>query len=95
MECYEYNVGDKKVTVNTKVLINNTKPGEDNSKITWYPGPHYRFVRICKESSKEITGTFRSSECLHCADMCTFKNDMCSACEGVPKRPSFKKRLLL
>ena len=27
--------------------------------------------------------------------MGTFKNDMCSVCEGVPKLPSFKKRLLL
>ena len=95
LEGCEYNVGDKKVTVNTKVLINDTKPGEDNSKISWYPEPHYRFVRICKESSKEIMGIFRSSECLRCADMGTFKNDMCSACEGVPKLPSFKKRLVL
>lgn len=77
------------------MLINDTKPGEDNSKISWYPEPHYRFVRICKESSKEMTGTFRSPECLRCADVGTFKNDMCSVCEGVPKLPSFKKRLLL
>ena len=77
------------------MLINDTKPGEDNSKISWYPESHYRFVRICKESSKEMTGTFRSPECLRCADVGTFKNDMCSVCEGVPKLPSFKKRLLL
>ena len=95
LERYEYNVGDKKITVDPKVLINDTKPGEDNSKISWYPEPHYRFVRICKESSKEMTGTFRSSECLRCADVGTFKNDMCSVCEGVPKLPSFKKRFLL
>ena len=85
----------KNVTVNPKVLINDTKPGENDSNISWYPEPHYRFVRICKESSKEMTGTFRSSECLRCADVGTFKNDMCSVCEGVPKLPSFKKRLLL
>lgn len=42
-----------------------------------------------------MTGTFRSPECLRCADVGTFKNDMCSVCEGVPKLPSFKKRLLL
>ena len=66
------------------MLINDTKPGEDNSKISWYPEPHYRFVRICKESSKEMTGTFRSPECLRCADVGTFKNDMCSACEVCP-----------
>ena len=85
----------KNVTVNPKVPINDTKPGENNSNIFWYPEPHYRFVRICKESSKETTGTFRSSECLRCADVGTFKNDMCSACEAVPNLPSFKKRQLL
>lgn len=42
-----------------------------------------------------MKGTFRSSQCLRCADAGTFRNDMCSACEGVPKLPSFKKRLLL
>ena len=42
-----------------------------------------------------MTGTLRSSQCLRCADAGTFRNDMCSACEGVPKLPSFKKRLLL
>ena len=77
------------------MLINDAKTGEDNGKISWYPEPHYSFIRIFKESSKEITGTFRSAQCLHCADSGTFKNDMCSACEGVPKLPSFKKRVLL
>ena len=42
-----------------------------------------------------MKGTFRSSRCLRCAHVGTFRNDMCSACEGVPKLPSFKKRLLL
>ena len=48
----------KNVTVNPKVLINDTKPGENDSNISWYPEPHYRFVRICKESSKEMAGHF-------------------------------------
>ena len=42
-----------------------------------------------------MKGTFRSSQCLRCSDAGTFTNDMCSACERVPKLPSFKKRLLL
>ena len=95
LERYEYNVGNNKVTLNPKLLIDDTKPGEDNNNISWYPEPHYSFVKIYKESSQEMTGTFRSSQCLRCADAGTFRNDMCSACEGVPKLPSFKKRLLL
>ena len=42
-----------------------------------------------------MKGTFRSSQCLRCTDAGTFKNDMCFACEGVPKLLSFKKHLLL
>ena len=42
-----------------------------------------------------MKGTFRSSQCLRRSDAGTFTNDMCSACERVPKLPSFKKRLLL
>lgn len=42
-----------------------------------------------------MKGTFRSAKCLRSADAGTFANDICSACNGIPLLPSFKKRFLL
>lgn len=97
MNKYEYNVNNATVSVDPKILINDVKPGEDEGKISWYPEPHFSFVktRICEESEELIKGTFRSNSCSRSADVGTFAKEMCSSCSAIPNLPSFKKRLLL
>ncbi|KAJ7371921.1 hypothetical protein OS493_022019 [Desmophyllum pertusum] len=61
---YEYNVNNETVSVDPKLLINDVKPGEDEGKISWYPEPHFSFVktRICEESEeliKEVHSIYR------------------------------------
>lgn len=72
-----------------KLLLNDTKPGEDEGKVSWYPEPHF-IVNKSNETGKiETKGTFRSR------DAGTFVDDMCSACTKIPNLKSFKKRLIL
>ena len=44
-----YKGTNQEVTVNTKLLINDTKPGEDNGQPSWYPLPFVN-VRVLEES---------------------------------------------
>lgn len=69
------------------------KPGEDEGEITWYPDPHFSFVK--KESDEFIKGTFRSASCSRSADTGTFSQEICTSCSRISNLPSFKKRLLL
>ena len=61
MNKYVYSVNNERISVDPKLLINDLKPGEDEREITWYPEPHFSFVK--KESDEFIKGTFRSASC--------------------------------
>ena len=93
MNKYVYIVNNERISVVPKLLINDVKPGEDEGEITWYPEPHFSFVK--KESDEFIKGTFRSASCSRSADAGTFSQEMCSSCSRIPNLPSFKKHLLL
>ena len=93
MNKYVYIVNNERIFVVPKLLINDVKPGEDEGEITWYPEPHFSFVK--KESDEFIKGTFRGASCSRSADAGTFSQEMCSSCSRIPNLPSFKKRLLL
>ena len=54
---YVYSVNNERISVDPKLLINDLKPGEDEGEITWYPKPHFSFVK--EESDEFIKGTFR------------------------------------
>ena len=41
-----------------KLLLNDTKPGEDEGKVSWYPEPH--FNKSNETGKIETKGTFRS-----------------------------------
>ena len=72
-----------------KLLLNDTKAGEDEGKVSWYPEPHF-IVNKSNETGKiETKGTFRSG------DAGTFVDDICSTCTKIPNLKSFKKRLIL
>ena len=90
-----YKVNNETVSVDPKLLINDLNPGKDDDKITWYPEPHFSFVKNSEESEEVIKGTFRSVSCSRSADAGTFVKEMCSSCSAIPNLPSFKKRLLL
>ena len=74
-----------------KLLLNDTKPGEDEGKVSWYLEPHF-IVNKSNETGKiETKGTF----CFWSGDAGTFVDDICSACTKIPNLKSFKKRLIL
>ena len=91
----EGNISVSLILKRVTILLKDVKPGEDGGKTTWYPEPHFSFLKVKDESSEVINGTFRSMKCLRTADAGTFSQEMCSAFKAIPNLPSFKKRLLL
>ncbi|CAG2248063.1 unnamed protein product [Mytilus edulis] len=75
---------------NVKLLINDVKVGEDDSKTSWYPLP---FVTVnLKKHTTEFKGTFKH---VKCTGYVMKEGNICELCKGIPTLPSFKKRLLL
>ena len=76
--------------------MDDTKPGEDNGEVSWYPEPHNSSTSVLSDGTVQKTvGTFRSSRCSRVGDAGTFLNNTCDACSKIPRLKSFKKRLLL
>ena len=78
-------------------MLNDSKPGTDEGKQSWYPEPFYSFKSTDTSSglSTEIRGTFRSSQCKRVSCKFISADGMCSSCADIPNLPSFRKRLLL
>lgn len=78
-------------------MLNDSKPGTDEGKQSWYPEPFYSFESTDTSSglSTEIRGTFRSSQCKRVSCKFITADGMCSSCANILNLPSFRKRLLL
>lgn len=44
----------------TKLLVNDLNPDKDHGKITWYPQPHFSFMKPGEDSEGTIKGPFGS-----------------------------------
>lgn len=57
---YVYSVHNEKVSVDPKLLVNNLNHDKNDGKITWYPEPHFSFVKPGEDSEGTKKGPFRS-----------------------------------
>lgn len=48
------------VSVDPKLLVNDLNPDKDDGKITWYPQPHFSFMKPGEDSEGTIKGPFGS-----------------------------------
>ena len=66
---YVYSVNNETVSVDPKLLVNDLNPDKDDSKITWYPEPHFSFMKPGEDSEGTIKGPFRSVSWSRSADV--------------------------
>ncbi|CAG2238802.1 unnamed protein product [Mytilus edulis] len=83
----------QQLTVDTKLLLNDLKYGEDFGNPSWYPLPFIN-VKILEESdTTEFNGTYKH---VNCSGKVSIREGYsCYMCKNIPNLPSFKKRILL